>query len=130
MTNILNGFLKICRCLGLAFIIAGLTYDATVSSVTMAWSAELENFYDVRDYYLRDVAEGRVDFDKKGYVDALLLYGRVLAKIVDGEEACFGMRFVIVGLVLNMIGCLEVIKRTKKESSSKGAIANVDEREE
>ena len=112
MTNILNGFLKICRCLGLAFIIAGLTYDTTVSSVTMAWSHELENFYDVRDWYLRDVAEGRVDFDKKGYVDALLLYGRVLAKIVDGEEACFGC-FVIVGLVLNMIGCLEVIKRTE-----------------
>ena len=129
MTNILNGFLKICRCLGLAFIIAGLTYDTTVSSVTMAWSHELENFYDVRDWYLRDVAEGRVDFDKKGYVDALLLYGRVLAKIGDGE-ACFGICFVIVGLVLNMIGCLEVIKRPNKESSSKGAIANVDEREE
>ena len=112
MTNILNGFLKICRCLGLAFIIAGLTYDTAVSSVTMAWSDELENFYDVRDWYLRDVAEGRVDFDKKGYVDALLLYGRVLAKIGDGE-ACFGICFVIVGLVLNMIGCLEVIKRTE-----------------
>ena len=96
----------------------------------MAWSDELENFYDVRDYYLRDVAEGRVDFDKKGYIDALLLYGRVLAKIGDGEEACFGMLSVIVGLVLNMIGCLEVIKRPNKESSSKGAIANVDEREE
>ena len=87
MTNILNGFLKICRCLGLAFIIVGLTYYNTFSSVTMAWSDELENFYDVRDYYLRDVAEGRVDFDKKGYIDALLLYGRVLAKIGDGEEA-------------------------------------------
>ena len=114
MTNILNGFLKICRCLGLAFIIVGLTYYNTFSSVTMAWSHELENLYDVRDWYLRDVAEGRVDFDKKGYINALLLYGRVLAKIGDGE-ACFGMLscFVIVGLVLNMIGCLEVIKRTK-----------------